>query len=344
LGAKSRILDPFVGAGSTAVVAARRGIPITAFDSNPLACLVTEARISGSPESSNLLKALDDVIDPLSSLKSPASKVKAEIEEFFDRQAYEYARKWFREDTLIRTLELLSRISKIRDVQLQRLFFISAAQVIREVANVDPRCTHHLVTKKKAFLDPVPRWRDRVISSAGLIGAPMDNVDQVSIKQGSFFDQRFDQEEHDFLLAHPPYLGVINYHLIHKLATDLFDFITNKLHPKSLKHYDFDYKILKSADVSTDNTDQYRKFICSFVKHTSEIMKPRGRCAVIVGDQRHKGYLRHTFTHFIRAFEESGFALEENFIWALQNNSGMHILRRGNFIDHNYILVFQKLA
>ena len=41
--------------------------------------------------------------------------------------------------------------------------------------------------------------------------------------------------------------------------------------------------------------------------------------------------------------EGNGFGLEENFIWLLQNNGGMHVLRRGNFIDHNYIAVFRRL-
>jgi hypothetical protein len=40
--------------------------------------------------------------------------------------------------------------------------------------------------------------------------------------------------------------------------------------------------------------------------------------------------------------ENHGHLLEEVFIWVLQNNAGMHIQRKGNYIDHNYILVFHR--
>jgi hypothetical protein len=146
----------------------------------------------------------------------------------------------------------------------------------------------------------------------------------------------------DLAIIHPPYLGVIHYHLIHRLSTDLLDIANRIWSPESIKQYDFAYSKLRGSDVSTDSSDKYNNFVKGIAAKMSELIAPNGRCVIIIGDQRHKGHLRHPFTDFILQFEAKGFLLEENFIWILQNNSGMHILRRGHFIDHNYILVFHK--
>jgi hypothetical protein len=135
---------------------------------------------------------------------------------------------------------------------------------------------------------------------------------------------------------------MIHYHLIHRLATDLLGVVSDVAHPTSLKKYDFRYEQLKKTDVSTDNSVNYGRFIRNMAVVLERVVEDDGRCAVIIGDQRYKGHVRHPFSDFIQAMENHGYLLEENFIWILQNNAGMHILRRGNYIDHNYILVFHK--
>jgi hypothetical protein len=89
---------------------------------------------------------------------------------------------------------------------------------------------------------------------------------------------------------------------------------------------------------------QYDAFLLQLATRLDTVMDEGGRAAVIMGDARHKSLLRHPFTRMIDLMESTKFALEENFIWILQNNGGMHVLRRGHHIDHNYILVFRRMA
>ena len=35
--------------------------------------------------------------------------------------------------------------------------------------------------------------------------------------------------------------------------------------------------------------------------------------------------------------------LKDIFVWVTKGKAGMNVKRRGNFIDHNYILIFKKL-
>jgi hypothetical protein len=219
--------------------------------------------------------------------------------------------------------------------------FVAAAQVIRDVASVDPRCTHHLVTKQKPFIDPLPRWRELVAKNSAIVRVIPADKSKIKVIQGSAIGTEIGLQRADFVLIHPPYLGVIHYNAIHRLATDLLDYTNSIVNPVSLRKYYFNHESLKSEDMSTDDSKRYGKFVAAVANQMHNVVKPNGRCAVIIGDQRYKGHLRHPFTDFISEFEKHDFALEEHFIWLLENNGGMHVLRRGHFIDHNYILVFQ---
>lgn len=340
---RTHVLDAFMGSGTTLDVAADRSLGAVGLDVNPVACLLSEARLFGVPDAASVLAEADQIVEDLTlgSSRFPAPQ-HGDQSAFVTADRYEYTRKWFRPDTLEAVLSLLFRIAETQDVRIQRLMFVVAAQVIRQVASVDPRCTHHLVTKQKPFIDPVPLWRKSLMEGLPAMRSVPADPSLTSVVQGSVLTAPIPENSVNFALVHPPYLGVINYHLIHRLASDLLDFVNSKRSPAALEPYNFDHQQLKKHDVSTDHSGKYQQFVEALASKMYGTVSPNGRCAIIIGDQRHKGHLRHPFTDFIRWFEKCGFMLEENFIWLLQNNGGMHVLRRGHFIDHNYILIFHK--
>jgi DNA modification methylase len=341
----SRILDPFMGTGTTLDVAAEIGLPAKGIDNNPLSCLISEVRLDHTISGQPILKAADMIANKLGlpTWDRPKSENRQWEDYVLDRR-YQYTRKWFRKDSLNALLALLFEIAELDDERTQRLLFVAAAQTARDVASVDSRCTHHLVTKKKDFINPVPLWMQEV--NLGLEAVRKTQIDnsKISITQGSILEYALEKESADFALIHPPYLGMIHYNLIHRLATDLLDVVKRAKMPASLNKYDFRYERIRETDVSTDNEKQYKFFIERLAEIMQKVVSPNGCCAVIIGDQRYKGKLRHPFADFIHFFENNGFALEENFIWILQNNAGMHVLRRGHFIDHNYIMVFRRIV
>jgi hypothetical protein len=329
-----------MGLGSSLDVAADRGADAIGLDINPLACLASEARLQGSPSSPDLIDSIEQVKE---AYRRSGTTVNSFVVGFFDDDRYQYARKWFRKDTLEAVLRLLIAICQQPNESQQRIFFIGAAQTIREVASVDPRCTHHLVRKDKPFIDPLGVWVDKsLVAARATRTSPVEGA-SVSVLQGNALELATNAPMADVLLVHPPYLGVIHYNQIHRLATDLLDYVAQSaLHPATLRRFDFDYGRLRAGDMSTDNEGRYQDFIQRLAPYLFGAVKEGGRCVVVIGDQRFQGRLRHPFTDFVMELESAGFLLEENFIWLLQNNGGMHILRKGNFIDHNYILVFRK--
>jgi DNA methylase len=325
------LVDPFVGSGTTLICASESGVPAIGADVNPLACLTTSARLQGSVETKSLEKALLRIQG-----MQPQGSILAQLQD----DAYEYMRKWFRPDTLESMCGLLEAVAACPK-EVQPLFFVVTAQIIRDVANVDPRCTHHLVTKLKDYQDPLVLFSKRVRDENNKL-SEASVEEEAHVIQASALDRAWYPQGPKFVLAHPPYLGVIHYNQIHRLATDLLH-ATSECFPRTvLRQFDFDIQSIRASDVSTDNTATYRRFVDDFASSVRDCTVEGDRVAVIIGDQRNKGYIRHPVTDFIEAFESSTFGLEENFIWILQNNAGMHVLRRGHFIDHNYILVFKR--
>lgn len=339
------VLDPFAGLGTTLEVAADLGIKAKGYDSNPLACLATEARVYGIASKDSLSSSIARISTRLGgSLGGPSSSTSSSTDEFFANEKYRYTRKWFRKDSLSALLSLFLEIGDVEQEDVQRLLFVSGAQTVREVASVDPRCTHHLVTKSKPFIDPVPIFVQATETALKAVRNRPASSANIQISQGSILKQEAKPGKHDFVLVHPPYLGMIHYHLIHRLATDVLDFVKASLDPPSLKGYEFSYDSIKKDDVSTDNTAEYKEFIERLGPIIDNVLKDGGRCAVIIGDQRYHGHLRHPAIDFVNELERNHMTLEEMFIWVLQNNAGMHILRRGHFIDHNYIQIFHKTS
>jgi len=332
------MVDPFLGTGTSAVLAAQRGIRAQGIDVNPLSCLITKLRLHGSPPSSESVnEAMLRILE-----RCKRSRSKRNWQMFFSNEEYEYSRKWWREDSLIETLKLFWSISMESDPVIQSIFFVAAAEEIRNVANIDPRCTHHLVTKKKDFIDIKQGLEDEVKDVMKCLNAHIVDGSNIIVTQGDSTDSEVEVLDADLVIAHPPYLGMINYHLIHRLPTDILHYTQEMFSPESLQGLNFKNDGIKSNDVSTDSSAKYSKFISRFAERMKSVVNPSGYCIVIIGDQRNKGIIRHPFTEFISEFEAAGFQTKEKFVWVLQNNAGMHILRRGHFIDHNYILVFQN--
>ncbi len=333
------VWDPMAGGGTTLVEARLKGVPAVGYDINALSCLVARTKLDPFPT------AIQEVIDALHGIRAGSSRSR-DISGFEDA-SFGYARKWFNEPSLERLLQVASAIGEAKfETRLQRLLLVALAGITREVAEVDPRCTHHLVRKGKGYVDALPLLGKRALAIAEAVAeVPLREAAPGAdwlIHQQSALEPAADTQA-DLVIAHPPYLGVIHYHLIHRLGTEVLRYLQAEHGLSALDGLTFDAEEIKAGDGSTDNSAKYGVFLEGLASSLSEVVVPGGRAVIILGDARHKGMLRHPFTDAIRLMEESGFALEENFIWLLQNNGGMHVLRRGHHIDHNYIMVFKKL-
>lgn len=326
------LLDAFSGTATALLSASERGMPGTGYDVNPLSVLVARSRLSGLQSEHERSQWLGHLSKWMSSSRN-RSRAQEKLADVQARSALEYTQKWFEQDNLASIWLLLQGLIAT-GAPLEG--WPTFATAVRELASVDPRCTHHLVRKKRPSMDALAAFASRAesLDRSWFAGRKMN----VEVKQGSYTSHH---AQAGLVLAHPPYEGVINYHAIHRLTTDLMAAADVSRRVAAASDLVFDHPTIRDLDASSDNKSRYSNFIERFCDWAPSVTAPCGRVAIIVGDSRHKGLLRHPFSHFISSLEQRGLALEEMFIWVLQHNAGMHVLRRGNFIDHNYVMIFR---
>lgn len=330
---KAGILDAFAGTGTALVSASSAGRPSIGYDVNPLAVLIARARLSGCQSQEDRTKWLSSLSKWMTSSRN-RSRAHESLGRARSEGALDYTQRWFEPENLSGAWLLLQGLIATRAPAEAWPVF---AATIRDIASVDARCTHHLVRKARPPLDAFQSFASRADSldsawfAAGSSSATMHH--------GSF---EAHQEPVGLLLAHPPYEGVINYHAIHRLTTDLMSAANVAGRVDAAIGLNFEYEQLRNSDVSSDNRYRYAEFVDRFCEWAPTVVVPGGRISIIIGDSRHKGMLRHPFSQFLSGLESRGFALEEMFIWILQHNAGMHVLRRSNFIDHNYVMILRR--
>jgi hypothetical protein len=304
-------------------------------DTNPLACLIAKVKLTP-------IKNLSEVDIVLKKLEISENKEINFALKFLKDNGYSYTRKWFNEDVLRECLLLFYRIGFIKDEAIRNLALVSMASIVKVVANIDPRCTHHLVTKRKKNEVVYPVLCNEIRKNIRLIESLNRKLGWNKpriIHESAANLSSIETHAIDFLISHPPYLGTILYSNIHRLSTELLFHFSQEF-KKHLK-IDFNYNSAKLRDISSDNEKEYLKMMNNVINEAARVVKGSGRIAFIMGDGRSKGFIRHPFTDVIEMMKNKNWCLEEMFIWVLNNNGGMHVKRRGHHIDHNYIMVFR---
>jgi hypothetical protein len=240
-------------------------------------------------------------------------------------------RKWYDPFTFHDLMILRDAINQLRNENEKKFCMLALASLTRNVSKIDSRCINHIVvdnhkTRKNVF----DLFLKKIIEMEKSVDDYLKVHTTSSIKV-AFGDARNLREVKsgsiDLIISHPPYLGCINYSNIFKLAN------------KILGH---EYDIVKKNDISTNSVKQYYSDMDVVFDEMYRIVKSQRYVCVIIGDNRVNGDIIPTFSHFIDYAQKIGFKLKDTFIWVLNQKAGMSIKRRGNHIDHNYILIFQK--
>ena len=240
-------------------------------------------------------------------------------------------KKWFDIKSANSINNILEEIKAIKNKRYRNFYLLALANIIKDVSKVDSRCVNHLIIDKnkaqvdifKKYLDSLVNLKEMLIkikqrkthSKAKIIIGDAQNLGFIS------------KDSIDLIISHPPYFGQIMYYNIYSLADDIIG---------------SDYDNIKSNDLSTNNLNKYINGMKKVFDEMYRVLKPNKYMCVIVGDSRKDGQIIPISTQFIDYATKIGFKLTDIFIWILGGKAGMNVARRGNFIDHNYILVFKK--
>ncbi|ODS40366.1 MAG: hypothetical protein A7315_08795 [Candidatus Altiarchaeales archaeon WOR_SM1_79] len=311
------VLANFAGSGTVLVEANVLNRNTIGVDALPLSILLCKVKTTPyKPNTKKFLSKLKDYILSNKKRKFPMDEVDI---------------KWYDEKLFCDLMLIRENIYKISDEKDKNYYLLALASITRKVSRTDSRCINHIVVdKNKRVLDAYDEFSKQIdemnISMDDFI--KVSNGSKISIKRGDARNLiEIKDNSVDLIISHPPYLGCINYSNIFKLANKIIG---------------YDYDEVKKGDISTNSLSKYMENMEKVFNEMFRVLKSKKYAGVVIGDNRVNGDLIPTFSYFINYALKKGFKLKDIFIWVMSQKAGMSIKRRGNHIDHNYILIFQK--
>ncbi len=311
------VLANFSGSGTVPLEANILKRDSIGIDSNPLSILLSTVKTHPYiPVYGPFLKKVKEKID---------SKAR-------ERYAMdEKEKKWFYAESFQDLMEIRSCIESIKLLQDRDYFTLALASIVKKASKVDSRCVNHIVVdKQKTKINVFEVFKKKLEEMADSMSEyqKIANKNKVVIQKGDARNTHLRDNSVDLIISHPPYLGAIDYSNIYQLETKLLG---------------FNYKEVDAGDISTNSMQKYLVEMNKVFDEMYRVLKKGGYACVIIGDNRKDGNIQPTFVYFIDyATKNLGFELKDIFIWVMSQKAGMGVKRRGNHIDHNYILVFRK--
>lgn len=311
------ILANFAGSGTVLLESNILKRDSIGLDSNPLSILLSKIKTRPFiPDRKSFLLKVEKALH-----KRNRKKYKMTKED----------KKWFTSSNFCELMTVRSVINSIKNEKDRDYFLLALTSIVRKISRVDERCINHIVLDKNksgsnVLMELKKKLEEMEDSMREFI--KLTNKNKVEVKFGDARDTKLPDNSIDLIISHPPYLGSINYSNIYKLQNKILG---------------FDYDKVKQNDISTDSFRTYIHEMKKVFDDMFRVLKSNKYACVIIGDNRKNGQIQPTFAYFIQyATGSLKFRLKDIFIWILSQKAGMNVKRRGNHIDHNYILVFQK--
>jgi len=330
------VLANFSGSGTVALEAALSGMTCYATDINPMAIALSTLKTHPTKTLtiSDLEKAFNYITQNKTILLADSASTKDNIIIGENR--------WLSDKARVSIQELCSGISLLEDYDLKLLFTVALASIVINFCNIDKRCTNHYVFKnnsdfsrhnlEKALWDEVFEYKTAI---SRLDDVP--NYCRPEIMYGNACSLTFKDKSMGIVFSHPPYGTTINYYSINRIPISIIELVKFNNTPQLLNATD-----CKKNDLSSGTLSRFNSFTECWVSEAYRVLRPGGIFVSIIGDSRNNGKLSHPFTDMISYGESHGFIMKEIFIWVTNHKSGMHVKRKGNHIDHNYVIIMEK--
>ncbi|MFJ4589638.1 DNA methyltransferase [Pseudomonas moraviensis] len=344
------VLDPFNGSGTSGVEAIRLGRNFIGMDTNPIALLMSEAKLH-FPEPKHLRRHLDTII--------------TDTEKFFvnneasQHPHHEELAAWYHVDTLNTLNRILSAILRISNADTRRCFLAVFSGILKNTSsqgrhwgwvcdNVKPKPFE--LTFKDALSTFINAANDYITitdQSHKLVQVHSENEtrkltrSRYKLIHGDCVKnmQQLPDGYIDFIVTSPPYYGVADYIKSQRLSYLWFD--KEELAPDQLGFRDFEKLRAHESGARSNRTrknshELYMNFINSFFVQCYRTLKKDCSMALVVGESAARA---STTTELISAAESTGFKL------SLRKERDIKSSRRRLMasVKCEDILIFEKL-
>jgi hypothetical protein len=263
-----RVLDPFVGCGTTAVEALRAGRSVLATDINPLAVLITQAK-SAPPVSAER--------DRIAAWSARLRPVRVSKDLLDAAPAIPNIGYWF-DPSVIAQLSFLRRAIDELGTSAAFLRVVFSA-IINAVSHQESETRYRRVERDIRASDVIDRFQKRLgraLSMAADFEAavpPGDSTASVACCDARALDDVTDGTTCDLAVFSPPYPNAFDYHLYHR-----FRLFWLGHDPRQLKHSEI------GAHLRYQSQDDWPRDMQEVFAEVAALLRPEALCVVIVGD------------------------------------------------------------
>ncbi len=279
----SAVLDPFTGSGTVQVEALTRGISSLGIDIDPVACLITKAKITPL-NPTRLDKALEKIETALTPFIRPEVKLTQLIGADITLELYEKVAAnlvippipnifhWFKRYVIVDLARVFEAIESSKLSKAEALFFkVCAAAIIRRASNADPDPVSGLevtriqiernLTRKidviGIFLEKARReaqqmhtlWEACHTLDKGKIKATAEVMCGDALKLDELLtDKPLAPEGFPLIITSPPYCRAVDYSRRHQLEMYWLGFVKDAAEHIALGHQYLGRRLVRVAD------------------------------------------------------------------------------------------------
>lgn len=314
------VLDPFCGSGTTGLEAVRLGRRFIGIDTNPVALLITEAKLK-FPGPRAFRAGLEQVVQDAQNVL---------LKEVVEHPNRNELIGWYHTETVEELTRILHSILKLEDRLIRRALLAVFSSVLKNCSsqgkhwgwvcdNVKPKPSeiiykNAMVAFWNAALDFIQEsdqsYKTALIHSRDLTREKARKTSQ--LLHGSCIEHlaKIEPESINAIVTSPPYYGVADYVKSQRLSFLWFD--QDELARDMLGFRDFERLRLTEAGARSNrhrknSHDQYLMFMSDFFRQCGRALKRRGYIALVVGESPSR---QGTIEDLIEIANEMGLLLQ----------------------------------
>lgn len=302
------VVDTMVGSGTTLLEALTADRDAIGVDVNPLACLVSKAKVT-AVDSSGALTQLEALSSEWNSLVNDAATVQY-IPELRHRD------HWFFPETAVELAAIRrfieERLANCGDAAITNLFKVGLASIIRRVSRASPGMGRIFFDPYYEREDVGSTFREKMLSLLA------DLEDLRAFLEATRPRSRIDVYQGDarrlplscggarLVICHPPYFNVYRYTSVYRFEMLWLGFQYRATQRAEIREA---FKLGKPEKVKDYVTD-----MLAVLRELKRISAPRGRCALMIGDTAIRGERICTTALVLPHAERMGLHVERLFI------------------------------
>jgi len=371
LAPNTKILDPFVGCGTTLLTCIKKGISCTGIEISPLMAWVTKVKTNRWN--------YKDIQISINKIKNAKLKPYKNLNLPF----YDYLSKAFAEQILFQLCGFIQWIEKANLPKEHKDFFkLAVISIMEEISQIRKHGSHYRYLLKSEniglqklniqVVDPEtdikPIFFNRIDNMLRDITiTPIKKSVNCEIICGNVKNTNLPSMTFDGVITSPPYLNRNCYIAQQKAEMALLGFINNYQDYKSLvrstfrSHVESDLdnepftsipeikKILDAIVLSPNNNKKIPHMIAGYfedlksaLRELSRLLRPNARMAFVVGNSRWGGVVIPLDHILAKLAEQSGFIVDKILITRLKGNSPQQMRRFGRIPVRESIVVLRK--